>query len=43
MSKSKPFNPLDLLVLLLFWLVVSIPLAWGIWSTLQKAFTLFDQ
>ncbi|MGH8500436.1 MAG: MFS transporter small subunit [Methylococcales bacterium] len=42
MSKSKPFNPLDLFALLLFWLYVSIPLAWGIWSTLQKAFALFE-
>ncbi len=42
MSKSKPFNPLDLFLLLIFWLYVSIPLGWGIWSTLQKAFTLFE-
>ncbi|WP_293778550.1 oxalate:formate antiporter [uncultured Oxalicibacterium sp.] len=26
---------------LLFWLFVGVPLAWGIWSTLQKAMALF--
>lgn len=25
-----------------FWLYVSIPLAWGVWSTLQKAMALFN-
>jgi hypothetical protein len=25
-----------------FWLLVGIPLAWGIWITLQQAFVLFD-
>ncbi|HTJ97477.1 MAG TPA: hypothetical protein VL381_08395 [Rhodocyclaceae bacterium] len=24
-----------------FWLYVGIPLAWGVWSTLQKALALF--
>ncbi len=43
MSKSNSFKPIDLLILLLFWLYVSIPLAWGIWSTLQKTFTLFEK
>jgi hypothetical protein len=27
--------------MLLFWLYVSLPLAWGVWSTLQKAMALF--
>jgi MFS family permease len=27
---------------LLFWLLVGIPLAWGIWITLEKALVLFD-
>lgn len=32
------FNPLLIAV---FWLYVGVPLAWGIWSTLQKAMALF--
>lgn len=28
-------------VVLLFWCFVGVPLAWGIWSTLQKAMALF--
>lgn len=24
-----------------FWMFVGIPLTWGIWQTLQKAFALF--
>lgn len=27
---------------LLFWLYVTIPLTWGIWSTLKKAMALFN-
>ena len=42
MNNSKPFKPLDMIVLLLFWLYVAIPLAWGVWSTLQKALALFN-
>ncbi|MEY3808236.1 MAG: hypothetical protein RI893_1212 [Pseudomonadota bacterium] len=38
-SKSTTF---DLPLLLLFWLYVSLPLAWGIWSTLQKTLALFN-
>ncbi|WP_456299070.1 MFS transporter small subunit [Methyloprofundus sedimenti] len=38
-SKSSSRNNV---LLLLFWLYVSLPLAWGIWSTLQKAFALFN-
>lgn len=41
MAKSTSSKALEWLLLLLFWLYVSIPLGWGIWSTLQKAFTLF--
>lgn len=29
------------IVMTLFWLYVGLPLAWGIWSTLQKAAALF--
>lgn len=35
---SKPTNPLLIVV---FWLYVGVPLAWGVWSTLQKATALF--
>ncbi|WP_288056430.1 hypothetical protein [Methylobacter sp.] len=42
MNSSKSFKPLDFLFLLLFWLYVTVPLAWGIWSTLRKALALFD-
>lgn len=38
-SKSKRFA--NLLLLIMFWLYVSIPLAWGVSSTLGKALTLF--
>ncbi len=37
-SNDKKFNPW----LVLFWLYVTVPLAWGIWSTLRKALALFD-
>jgi hypothetical protein len=26
----------------LFWLLVGVPLAWGIWITVEKALVLFD-
>ncbi|MGR8979826.1 MAG: MFS transporter small subunit [Gammaproteobacteria bacterium] len=40
---TKPAaKPTPLILLLLFWLYVAIPLAWGVWSTLQKAFALFN-
>ena len=35
-QKSNP------LFLVLFWLYVCIPLAWGVWSTLKKALALFN-
>jgi hypothetical protein len=38
-ESSKPSQPL---LLLLFWLYVCIPLAWGVWSTLKKALALFN-
>jgi hypothetical protein len=41
MSHSRFSKLTDLLLLILFWLYVSIPLAWGVSSTLQKALTLF--
>lgn len=41
MSHSKPSKLANRLLLILFWLYVSIPLAWGVSSTLQKALTLF--
>jgi hypothetical protein len=36
---AKPSNPALLVV---FWLYVGVPLAWGVWSTLQKAMALFQ-
>jgi hypothetical protein len=36
---AKPTNPALIVV---FWLYVGIPLAWGVWSTLQKAMALFQ-
>jgi hypothetical protein len=38
-DESKPTNPALLVV---FWLYVGVPLAWGVWSTLQKAMALFQ-
>jgi hypothetical protein len=38
-DEVKSTNPVLLVV---FWLYVGIPLAWGIWSTLQKAMALFQ-
>lgn len=37
-EENQPTNPVLLVV---FWLYVGIPLAWGVWSTLQKATALF--
>jgi hypothetical protein len=39
MNDTKPTNPL---LLILFWLYVSVPLAWGVWSTVKKALALFQ-
>ncbi|WP_305908760.1 hypothetical protein Q9L42_009095 [Methylomarinum sp. Ch1-1] len=37
-TNGKKLNPW----LILFWLYVTVPLVWGIWSTLQKALALFN-
>ncbi|MGD7036468.1 MFS transporter small subunit [Methylotuvimicrobium buryatense] len=42
MKNSKPFKPGQWVLLLVYWLYVAIPLAWGIWSTLRKAMVLFN-
>lgn len=34
-------SPLSWLLVALSWLLVSLPLAWGIWKTLEKAAVLF--
>ncbi|WP_269473501.1 MULTISPECIES: MFS transporter small subunit [Methylomonas] len=41
MQTEKP-KQTSRLALLVFWLYVSIPLLWGISSTLKKAMALFD-
>ncbi|WP_084684959.1 L-lactate MFS transporter [Methylohalobius crimeensis] len=41
-AHSTAVKPLSLLWLMLFWLYVTVPLAWGIGSTLQKASALFN-
>ena len=41
MNQSKSNRLSSLLLLLLFWLYVSLPLAWGVWSTIQKSLALF--
>jgi hypothetical protein len=41
-ASLKKKTPLDVrLRLLCSWLVVGVPLAWGIWETLQKSLPLF--
>lgn len=35
-AQTHPF------VIVIFWLYVGLPLAWGVWSTLQKAMALFQ-
>jgi hypothetical protein len=40
-SPRKETPPGVRLRLLCSWLVVGIPLAWGIWETLQKSLALF--
>ncbi|WP_281413635.1 MFS transporter small subunit [Methylomonas paludis] len=42
MPNSKPVYPAQLIKLALFWLYVSIPLTWGVWSTVKKALALFQ-
>lgn len=41
MNKSSSLKSTHPLLLLLFWLYVVTPLAWGIWSTVKKAMALF--
>jgi hypothetical protein len=38
-TETKQTNPA---IVVVFWLYVIIPLAWGVWSTLQKAAALFQ-
>lgn len=38
-SRSHPVR--DRLLLIAFWTYVSVPLAWGVYSTLLKAMALF--
>lgn len=40
-NDTRP-NQTSPITLALFWLYVSVPLAWGVWSTLQKAMALFN-
>ncbi|MGR9053314.1 MAG: MFS transporter small subunit [Gammaproteobacteria bacterium] len=40
-SKKTSRTPHPVLVVL-FWLYVSLPLTWGIWSTLKKSLALFN-
>jgi hypothetical protein len=42
MRNQKLKNSSELMKLLLFWLYVSIPLAWGIGATIQKTLALFN-
>lgn len=37
-TEASSTSPLAIAV---FWLGVGVPLAWGVWSTLQKAMALF--
>jgi hypothetical protein len=39
LGKSHPAR--DRLLLIVFWAYVSVPLAWGVYSTLMKAMALF--
>lgn len=42
MTRSRLQKWFDGLLLLLFWLYVSVPLGWGVWSTIEKAMALFN-
>jgi hypothetical protein len=42
MANTEPTKSGNLFLLLIFWLYVCIPLAWGVWSTLKKAMALFN-
>jgi len=42
MQPPKSSATIPVAKLLVFWLYVSIPLAWGVWSTIKKAMALFN-
>ncbi|MGR9045427.1 MAG: MFS transporter small subunit [Gammaproteobacteria bacterium] len=42
MKNSLPPRYPHPILVILFWLYVSLPLAWGVWSTLKKSMALFD-
>lgn len=41
MSENTQSQPSSPLLVLVFWLYVGIPLAWGVFSTFHKAMALF--
>lgn len=38
-DENRQTNPA---LIVIFWLYVGLPLAWGVWSTMQKAMALFQ-
>lgn len=42
MRNPEHYRPTPIGLIILFWLYVTIPLSWGIWSTLKKALALFN-
>lgn len=42
MNTTKKNKIQEILILILFWLYVTIPLSWGVWSTIKKALALFN-
>jgi hypothetical protein len=42
MSTIQPVPPTNTVKLAIFWLYVTIPLAWGVWNTLSQAAKLFQ-
>lgn len=40
---EAPPSPRNRGLVVLAWLAVSVPLLWGVWSTIQKAAVLFRQ
>ncbi|MGD0958182.1 MAG: hypothetical protein ABSB19_00095 [Methylomonas sp.] len=42
MQNTEPSLATPIWKLLLFWLYVGVPLAWGVWSTVKKALALFN-
>lgn len=41
MKKTKSAKPTSKFLVLGFWLLVTLPLLWGVWSTIKKALALF--